>query len=830
VAAAPAHATAPYVRKTPPLTTPWTRSVSTTTPLPEYPRPQLERDAWLNLNGRWQFEDARANAPPPFGRDLVQTILVPFPVQSPLSGIERPITSGWYRRTFRAPAAWRGDRVMLNFGAVSWAARVYVNGRLAGTHRGDYDSFSLDITPLLRSRGENELMVGYSDPVGRAQEPVGKQVPGSPYGYHHTASSGIWQTVWLEAVSARHLTDLDLAPEQVHGSLTLKAAATGDGRTGQPLSAEALAGGRVVARATGRSGRPLTLVIPHPRAWSPSDPYLYDLRVSLLDHGSVVDRVRSYFGLRSIELGQAGGFTRLLLNGSFLFQSGALAQGYWPDGLYTAPTDAALRFDLVAAKRLGFNMLREHVKVEPARFYLWAARLGVLIWQDMPNMPLRGAAHPNAAARAEFAHELGAVVRQHRSEPAIVAWVPFNEGWGAFDPAGITGALRRLDPTRPIDTDSGSANCCGVAEAPSSDIRDVHLYSGPFTVQPDRRAAVIGEYGGVLPFPPGRDRFPGRPTSIGAPAASWPLTWVTGVLSRQFAALQLEMRAYGLSGAVFTELGAYEQELGIVSYDRRVFTLPPNAVRAMNTPLIASSSTLSSWHAPPAIPPGASGVWQFDEGAGMLAADASGQGHALRLLGGAGWAPGMSGSALAIRRPGQLAASAAALIDTTRSYTVSAWLNPALAGQSGSAVSQAAPAGSAFSLGLQTSGSATRWTFLVPNRSGCAPIRCGVRANTHYDDGRFSPSAGNWHQVTGVYDATTLTISISVDGVPEDIEHVTAPPASNGPLILGTGQRAYPRSDAFLGALDELRLYPRALRPEQVWQLYQALKARRSST
>ncbi|MBV8952948.1 MAG: hypothetical protein JO179_02350, partial [Solirubrobacterales bacterium] len=461
MAAAPAHATAPYVRKPAPLSTPWTNSVSTTAPLPEYPRPQLERDSWLNLNGRWQFEPARAHQRSPFGRDLAQTILVPFPVQSPLSGIERPITSGWYRRTFRAPDAWRRKRVILNFGAVSWAARVYVNGRLAGTHRGDYDSFSLDITALLRGTGANELVVGYSDPIGRAQEPVGKQIPGSPYGYHHTAASGIWQTVWLEAVSARHLTDLDLMPDLARGSLTLNAAATGDGRDGRPLRAEALVSGRVVARATGRTGRPLTLVIPHPRAWSPSDPYLYDLRVSLLDRGRVVDLVRSYFGLRSIGLGQAGGFTRLLLNGSFLFQSGALAQGYWPDGLYTAPTDAALRYDLLAAKRLGFNMLREHVKVEPARFYLWAARLGILIWQDMPNMPLRGAAHPGAAARAEFARELSAVVRQHRSEPAIVAWVPFNEGWGAFDPPGITGALRRLDPTRPIDTDSGSANCCG---------------------------------------------------------------------------------------------------------------------------------------------------------------------------------------------------------------------------------------------------------------------------------------------------------------------------------------------------------------------------------
>jgi hypothetical protein len=400
VGASSASATAPYVRKLPPLLTPWTKSVSTTAPLPEYPRPQLQRAAWMNLNGRWQYQQARPGQAPPFGRSLAQTILVPFPVQSPLSGIERGDKAGWYRRTFQLPASWGGQHVLLNFGAVSWATRVYVNGRLAGSHRGDYDGFSFDITRLLRRGGANELIVAYVNPIGGIDEPVGKQVPGSPSGVHHTASSGIWQTVWLGPVAADHISSLDLTPVLASGRLIVDAAASGSSRA--RVLAEAVAGTRVVAVASGRPGRVFSLRIRRPRLWSPFDPYLYGLRIRLIEGSRTVDRVKSYFGMRSITLGRVGGVVRMLLNGRFVFETGALDQGYWPDGPYTAPTDAALRFDIEAAKRLGYDMLRKHVKVEPDRWYYWADRLGILVWQDMPSTPIIDAHAPTAASRAEF--------------------------------------------------------------------------------------------------------------------------------------------------------------------------------------------------------------------------------------------------------------------------------------------------------------------------------------------------------------------------------------------------------------------------------------------
>ncbi len=839
VPASSAAATAPYTRKLPPLTTPWTRAVSSAAPLPGYPRPQLQRAAWLNLNGQWQYQRARPGERPPFGRGLAQTILVPFPVQSPLSGIERGDGAGWYRRVFTVPTSWHGRRVLLNFGAVSWVARVYVNGRLAGTHRGDYDSFSFDITRLLR-RGANELMVGYVNPIGAAGEPIGKQIAGAPVGIHHTASSGIWQTVWLEPVSAEHLTGLELTPDPPSGRVIVSAAAArASGRS--RVAVEALAGGRVIARAVGRPGRAFSVPIAHPRMWSPSDPYLYGLRARLLDRTRLVDTVNSYFGMRSISLGRVGGVTRILLNGRFVFQSGALDQGFWPDGVYTAPSDAALRFDIAAAKRLGYNMLRKHVKVEPDRWYYWADRLGVLVWQDMPDTPTFAKRAPTALGRAEFRRELGAIVTQLRSHPSIVTWVPFNEGWGQFAPAGVTEEIRRLDPSRLVDTDSGSANCCDARESAVSDIRDAHLYYGPFAAAPDRRASVIGEYGGLLPYPPRAHRWPGVPLSIGSRSLSFPIADVRGFIAAQYDDLGEEMRVTGASAAVFTELAAYEDELGILSYDRRVYTIDPDIIRRLNSALIAASQTPAGLQPHgPAVPAGETGLWTFDEARGSSAADSSGAGHRLTLTGGAGWTLGVRGGALSISGPGQLAKTAGPVVDTARSFTVSAWLESSRPGQSGSAVSQPGNRGSSFSLGLQTlppgaqehpgqvaSGIAppplrTWWTFEVPRFGNCPSRTCGVHASNHFDDGRFNPVSGTWHYVIGVRDAHSHTLSVYVDGVPEDVEQSGALIASTGPLTLGAGLLDYAGSDRFVGAIDDLRTFDRALTAEEAWQLYQA--------
>jgi len=839
-----ADATAPYAQKLPPLLTPWTRSVSTVVPLPEYPRPQLERSQWLNLNGQWQYEQGQAGEAPPFGQDLAQTVLVPFPVESPLSGIEREDIYGWYRRTFTVPAAWAGQHVLLNFGAVSWRASVYVNGQLAGTHQGDYDSFSFDITRLLRPGQANELIVGFYDPIGAAGEPVGKQVAGTPTGILHTASSGIWQTVWLEPVASEHLTGLDLAPElaanPAHSRLVVSTAVAG--RSGGRIVAQALAGRRVVSTASSRLGGTLRLPVPDPRLWWPWSPYLYGLRLQIVVGGHTIDQVQSYFGMRSISLGRVAGATRILLNGKFVFETGALDQGYWPDGLYTPPTDAAMQFDIHAAKRLGYDMLREHQKVQPDRWYYWADRLGMLVWQDMPSMRVPDGAAPSAAQQAEFRHELAAIVAQHRSDPSIVAWVPFNEGGDQFDPTGITREVKALDPGALVDTDSGSANCCNAIEAPNSDILDTHLYFGPFVVGADYRAAVIGEYGGVLPYPPQGHRWPGVLTSLGTPVLAWGLGPITTFLRAQYSELAQEMRVRGLSGAVFTELAGYEDELGIVSYDRQVFTIPPGFVHRLNAALIAASERTSQLTPQPAaIPPGTAGLWRFDQRRGRTATDSSGHGHSLVLQGGAGWTKGPHGGALSITAPGQDAIGTGAAIDSARSFTISAWLSARKAGESGSAVSEPGPDGSSFSLGIDTARQggqsragltgasrsaplpdATWWTFVVPAGSHCTSAQCGVDANMRYDDGRFDPRTGSWHLVTGVYDTATQTITIYVDGVPEDVEHVFGIPRGHGPLTVGAGSGDYTPTDTFIGAISELRVYARALSPGEVWQLDRA--------
>ncbi len=835
-----ASATAPLQHRPAVLNTPWTGRVSTVAPLPEYPRPQLQRRSWQNLNGRWQYERALPRQRPPFGQSLAETILVPFPVQSQLSGIERPDLAGWYRRTFRVPRAWGGQHVVLNFGAVSWLSSVYVNRKLVGIHRGDYGAFSLDITRALR-RGSNELVVGYLNPAGGAGEPVGKQALAPPSGFLHSANSGIWQTVWMEPVAPAHVTGLELTPDLGRHRLLVSAAVSG-GR-GTVVAVQALAGARVVASAQARAGHAISLSIPRARLWWPSDPYLYGLRVTVLRRRHALDQLNSYFGMRSVTLGRVAGARRILLNGRFIFQTGALDQGYWPDGLYTAPTDDAMRFDVQSAKRLGYDMLREHAKVQSDRWYLWADRLGMLVWQDMPSMAITTPHAPTRAARAEFRRELSEIVVQRRSHPSIVTWIPFNEGWQQFDVSGVARQVKRLDPMALVDGQSGSANCCAAQESATSDIRDTHLYTGPFAVPGDRRASVVGEYGGVLPLPAPGHRFPGTLYSIGNPAAEWRLGEVTGVIRRQYEMLGVEMRTEGVSGAIFTELGAYEEELGLVSYDRQTFTIPPGFMAKLNARLVAASLRLGSRRPGRAVvPSGSTGRWPLDEGHGASGRDASGHGHPLSLQPGASWTAGPHGrAALALPGHGAAAVAPATVIETTHSFTVSAWLRSAVLGESASAVSELGTDGSSFSLGIETERGAlvqarpgeisshrlvgtlrTRWTFLVPQNPSCTPLACAVRANTHYDDGRLGVRPGTWHLVTGVFDRRTGTVSVYVDGEPEDVEHVDEMPPSRGPLTVGAGTAVYGPQDSFLGAISGLRTYGRPLTPDEVWQLYRA--------
>ncbi len=477
----------------PPLATRWAQAVTADNVHPEYPRPQLVRDAWLNLNGPWDYAIRPRDAGAPDAYD--GAILVPFPVESTLSGVAKRVGADgqlWYRRTFHVPDDWRGRRVMLHFGAVDWMAAVEVNGRPIGEHRGGYDAFSFDVTDALRASGEQEIVVRVSDPTDAGAQPRGKQVA-APQGIWYTPTTGIWQTVWLEPVPSAHVASLRFVTDIARNELRVTADVAG-APAGATWWVEVLDDAEPVGAARGAVGTPLTVPIPDAKRWSPGSPFLYDLRAGVTGG----DAVRSYFGMREIRLGSdEDGHVRLLLNGAPLFQYGPLDQGFWPDGLSTAPSDEALRFDLEVTRRLGFNMVRKHVKIEPARWYHWCDRLGLLVWQDMPSGdrsigPNDPDVERDPESARQFEHELGRMIDGLANHPCIVMWVPFNEGWGQFDTARVAAWIRRRDPTWLVNSASGWTDR-GVG-----DVHDVHRYPGPGMPAPDgERAAVLGEFGGL---------------------------------------------------------------------------------------------------------------------------------------------------------------------------------------------------------------------------------------------------------------------------------------------------------------------------------------------
>ncbi|HCU52308.1 MAG TPA: beta-galactosidase, partial [Micromonosporaceae bacterium] len=571
---APTPAWSDYVPKTPPLTTPWTSQVSLTNPLPEYPRPQLTRPDWQSLNGQWQFAGASSLTNPPVGQNLPETVLVPYPIESAISGIMRHENNMWYRRTFTVPSGWSGRRIQLNFGAVTWRAAVWVNGVSIGNHSGGYDSFSFDITNALNG-GANELIVGVYSPVDAAGIPLGKQRL-NPSSIFYTAASGIWQTVWLEPTNPVRITRLDTTPDVPAGVLDLVVQTAGG--SGQTVQAQVLSGGQVIGSASGSPGQHLRIPVPNARLWTPDDPFLYDLRVSL----SGGDTVGGYFGMRSLGKGMVGGVLRPLLNGKFVFQMGTLDQGYWPDGIYTAPTDEALRFDLERQKALGFNMVRKHVKVEPARWFYHADRLGLMVWQDMPSMFTTA-----ADARVNFESELRRVVDQLKGITSIVQWVPFNEGWGEYDPARITDLVKSWDPTRLVNNNSGS-NCCGF-DGGNGDVIDDHIYVGPGNpnLPTSSRIAVLGEYGGIGLRVPGHEWSPGN-------GFAYEMAPDAAALTRRYVEVTGQLRdliyGRGLSASVYTQPTDVENEVnGFYTYNRRVFKMDSAQVLAVNSSVKAAA-------------------------------------------------------------------------------------------------------------------------------------------------------------------------------------------------------------------------------------------------
>jgi hypothetical protein len=561
-----------------PLLTRWAKDVRPDRVHPEYPRPQMVRRPWRNLNGLWELALAKQGDEPPIGKKLDLQILVPFPVESALSGVMKRADRLWYRRTFAVPRGWAGQHVLLHFGAVDWETTAWLNGQKLGTHRGGYDAFRFDVTKFLKGQGQQELIVGVWDPSDAGTQPRGKQVR-HPEGIYYTPTTGIWQTVWLEPVPAAHIERLHVVPDVDAGTVRVSVRTRGTGE-GDAVHVVVRDGGRTVAARTGLPGKALELPVPRAKLWSPEHPFLYDLRVELRQAGKAVDTVQSYFGMRKVSLGKdRGGVTRMLLNNHFVFQMGPLDQGFWPDGLYTAPTDEALRYDIEITKKLGFNMTRKHVKVEPERWYYWCDRLGLLVWQDMPSgdkgvAPNRGEIKRSPESARQYERELRRMIDGRRNHPCVIMWVVFNEGWGQFDTARVTRWTKRHDPTRLVDCASGW-NDMGVG-----DVHDIHSYPAPKSPKPEsERAAVLGEFGGL---------------GLGVDGHAWSRkTWgYLGTrdgadLTRKYQRLVSRVWTLkddpGLSAAVYTQITDVETEgNGLLTYDRAVIKVDLEKVRAVN--------------------------------------------------------------------------------------------------------------------------------------------------------------------------------------------------------------------------------------------------------
>ncbi len=787
------------------MVTPWTHDVSPDNALPEYPRPQLTRAQWHNLNGVWEFAGASEGDRPPFGETLPERILVPYPTESALSGIQRHEDHMWYRRTFHVPDQWRigeHNRLKLHFGAVDHAATVYVNGHEVASHEGGYGAFSADVTDALTSSGEQEIVVGVTDRTDATWQPVGKQRRVPDRGIFYESASGIWQTVWMEPVPAGHVDTLDMVPDLDSSTLRLTVNTEGD-TDGMTVEAVVRDGRRVVSRTQGAPDEPLELSVPDAKLWSPDSPFLYELDVVLRDRHRPVDEVSSYFGMREIgtALGEDGRL-RITLNGEVLFLLSTLDQGYWPDGIYTAPTDEALRWDLEQHKRLGFNTVRKHIKTEPDRWYYHADRLGLLVWQDMPSM--RTGERPPAHAAERFETELHELVEQKKNWTSIIGWVPFNEGWGEWsreDTGRIAEEVAAQDPTRLVNAHSG-VNCCdSLGDSGAGHVIDWHAYVGPATPMPDEtRVSIDGEHGGFGLEVDGHMWF-GEGHAYQMLPDSDSLT--AAYVDNQRAVLQAA-RSCAISGAVYTQLTDVEHEVnGFFTYDRQVEKMDFDAVREVNEEIIAGADGSGDGGTEPGPgTPGLDGVhaYPFDDGSGSVATDAVGDADA--TLTGAEWTDGVRGGAVSFDGAGEVD-TGAALVDTAGDYSVSAWVRLDEAGDGfQTVVSQDTGTDSAFF--LQYSGQDQRWAFSY----------AGLRALSSE-----KPEPGRWYHLTGVRDARAGTLSLYVDGEPAEHESACTPQEGSGNTVIGRAQYGGEQVDHLRGDVDEVRVFDRALTKEEVAEL-----------
>ena len=567
------------------IKTSWGEQLDPKNVLPEYPRPIMERNDWKNLNGLWKYAITKKGDPTPAAYQ--GDILVPFAVESSLSGVGKMINEKeelWYQRTFDVPSAWRGKQILLHFGAVDWKAEVWVNDVKVGEHTGGFTPFYFDITSVL-NKGNNDLVVKVWDPSDRGEQPRGKQIA-NPHGIWYTPVTGIWQTVWLEPVATQYITNLKTTPDIDNNSVKVEVAA--NTTSADKVEVKVFDGKNLVAKGAALNGVPVELAMPaNAKLWSPDSPFLYNMEVTLYKDGKAIDQVKSYTAMRkySIRKGQ-NGITRLQLNNKDYFQFGPLDQGWWPDGLYTAPTDEALVYDLKKTKDFGYNMVRKHVKVEPARWYTHCDQLGLIVWQDMPN----GGPSPqwqarnyfngrevirSAASEANYRKEWKEIIDCLYSYPSIAVWVPFNEAWGQFKTPEIVAWTKEYDPSRLVNPASGGNHyTCG-------DILDLHHYPGPnmFLYDP-RRATVLGEYGGIGLVVEGN-------------------TWVNDKKNWGYVKFNtsdevtneyikygkhlLELIQKGFSAAVYTQTTDVEGEInGLMTYDRKVIKMNEAKVREIN--------------------------------------------------------------------------------------------------------------------------------------------------------------------------------------------------------------------------------------------------------
>jgi len=618
------------------LMTRWAADVAPNNVHPDYPRPQLVRENWSNLNGLWQYAIQPRDAAKP--DEWQGEILVPFPVESALSGVMQRVGAEkrlWYRRQFDIPKMDNDGRLLLHFGAVDWQCEVWVNGKSVGKHTGGYDPFTFDITDaivvyqqadVVDPAGGQEIVVAVWDPTDANWQPRGKQV-NNPHGIWYTPVTGIWQTVWLEPVPVSYIRSVTITPDLDNKSFTIQADVVNPQpgwKIGYVINSQSKSGG-IFHRAWHTDlTKPIVTVLKEEEEsrlaahiWSPDNPHLIDVYVALVPDAKadllgfaqewmpkvtgpgapekmppveMADRVSCYTALRKISTGKdKDGVTRLLLNNKPLFQYGPLDQGWWPDGLYTAPTDEALRYDIEITKQLGFNMIRKHVKVEPDRWYYWCDKLGMLVWQDMPSGDRSAEWNPNGGhdgkeierskeSAENFDAELKAMIDALRNHPSIVMWVPFNEAWGQFDTVRVTEWIHKYDPTRLVNCASGGN------DFPVGDVYDIHRYPGPAAPEPDgKRAIVLGEYGGLgLPLEGhtwlekgnwGYRSFPTREALTEA---------YLGLVTQ----LRPLIHSPGLAAGIYTQTTDVEVEVnGLLSYDRAVIKLPLEAVAAANRKL-----------------------------------------------------------------------------------------------------------------------------------------------------------------------------------------------------------------------------------------------------